>query len=62
MKENLMNATKRYRLEVYRPQTADGRDRILYYKTRFMAWFNGQLASYIGVERIVIVDTRRTDE
>lgn len=57
-----MNATKRYRLEVYRPQTADGRDRILYYKTRFMAWFNGQLASYIGVERIVIVDTRRTDE
>lgn len=57
-----MNTTKRYRLEVYAPHTADGRDRILYYKTRIMAWLNGQLARHIGVERIVIVDTRKPSE
>lgn len=49
---------KRYRLEVYEPQTADGKDRTLHYKSLFMAKLNAFLARYIGAARVVIVDTQ----
>lgn len=51
------NTRKRYRLEVYRPNTRDGSDRVMFFKTLAMARLNAWMGREIGAERIVIIDT-----